>query len=168
MQIGILSDTHDKLERTRIAVDLLRSAGAEMLFHCGDLTSPSIIKICAVLPGYFVLGNNDWDMAGHLQAAATDFGMTCLGWGDVVSVGDKRIGVVHGHLATDLRRVQALNPDYIFSGHSHIPSDSRVGSARRINPGALHRANEFSVALLDLKSDELRFLTVPRSREPQT
>ena len=28
--------------------------------------------------------------------------------------------------------------------------------------GALHRADEFTVALLDLKTDDLRFLTVAR------
>jgi uncharacterized protein len=162
MRIGILSDSHDKLERTRVAVQLLRSEGAEVLLHCGDLASPPIVQACAVLPSYFVFGNHDCDMVPHLQSAAIEFGATCLGWGDVVELGGKRIGLVHGHLTTDLRRVQAGNPDYICSGHSHMPSDVLVGSARRINPGALHRADEFSVALLDLETNELKFLTVPR------
>ncbi len=39
MRLGILSDTHDELERTRVAIALLRRAGAEALIHCGDLSS---------------------------------------------------------------------------------------------------------------------------------
>ena len=36
------------------------------------------------------------------------------------------------------------------------------GAIRRINPGALHRADEFTVAVLDLETGELRFLRVER------
>ena len=162
MKVGILSDTHDKLERTRVAVDLLCSAGADVLFHCGDLTRPPIVEACALRPCYFTFGNNDDYEIPNLQQAAVEFGAVCLGWGDVVELGGKRIGLVHGHLTTDLRRVLASNPDYLFSGHSHMVSDTRVGSVRRINPGALHRAEQFSVAMLDLETDELQFLFVPR------
>ncbi len=162
MKVGILSDTHDRFERTRLAIDLLCSAGAEVLFHGGDLTSPPIIKACAVRPCYFTFGNNDDYSIPDLKRAAVEFGAVCLGWGDVVELAGKRIGLVHGHLTTDLRRVLTTNPDYVFSGHSHLPSDTRIGSVRRINPGALHRANHFSVAVLDLETDELRFLVVPR------
>ena len=61
MLLGILSDTHDRLDRTRAAVELLLAEGAEALIHCGDLTVPEIVPICAVLPCYFVFGNNDAD-----------------------------------------------------------------------------------------------------------
>lgn len=162
MKLGILSDTHDKLERTRAAVELLGAAGAECLFHCGDLTRPSIIEVCSVLPSYFTFGNNDDDSIPDLQRAAVELGAVCLGWGDVVELAGKRIGLVHGHLTTDLRRMLTANPDYLLSGHSHVSSDTRAGSVRRINPGALHRADRFSVALLDLATDELQFIEVPR------
>jgi predicted phosphodiesterase len=66
---------------------------------------------------------------------------------------------------TDIRRLLAAQPDYLLSGHSHIASDARTGPTRRINPGALHRAAEFTVALLDLEEDILRFLAVPRGRK---
>lgn len=162
MRIGILSDTHDKLERTRVAVQMLCDAGAEALFHCGDITSPSILEACSVRPCYFTFGNNDADAVAELRKTAGDYGITCLGWGDVVELSGKRLGLVHGHLMTDLRRVIALRPDYLFSGHSHFCSDERVGAVRRINPGALHRADEFTVVILDLEADSVCFLNVPR------
>ena len=158
MRIGILSDTHDESVRTRTAVQMLREAGAEALIHCGDLFSPPIVAACSVLPCWFTFGNHDSDTVPLLQQAARDFGATCLGWGGIVTLGGKRLGVVHGHMTTDVKRVLDEQPDYLLSGHSHIAGDSLVGSVRRINPGALHRADAFTVALLDLASDELQVI----------
>jgi putative phosphoesterase len=160
MRLGILADTHDDLPRTTRAARLLRDNGAEALIHCGDLATPPIVATCAVLPFWFVFGNHDADMVPVLQAAAADFGATCLGWGGVVELGGKRVGVAHGHITMDVRRVLAEKPDYLLVGHSHYPSDTIVESVRRINPGALFRADEFSVAVLDLDSGELQVLRV--------
>ena len=83
-----------------------------------------------------------------------------LGWGGTVKFAYKLVGVVHGHMRTDLRRVMEVQPDYLLSGHSHIAQDEREGRVRRINPGALCLADELTVALLDLVTDDVRFLTV--------
>jgi putative phosphoesterase len=162
MRLGILSDTHNRLDRTRRAVGLLRAEGAEVLIHCGDLTGPEVVAACGGLPGYYVFGNNDADNVPGLERAMTESGAVCLGWGGEVTLAGKRVAVVHGHMGTDVRRLLAARPDYLLSGHSHIPADRRDGPTRRINPGALHRADQFTVALLDLESDELRYLSVPR------
>jgi len=161
MRIGILSDTHDQLARTQVAIQLLCSEGAEALIHCGDLTGPDIVAACAALPCYFVFGNHDADGVPMLERAAVESGATCLRWGGVVELGGKRVGVTHGHMTVDVRRVLAAQPDYLFSGHSHIATDSRDGLTRRINPGALHEADQLTVALLDLDNDNLRFLSLP-------
>jgi putative phosphoesterase len=160
MRLGILSDTHDELERTRLAVQMLHDAGAEVLVHCGDLASPPVVAVLAALPSWFVLGNHDADVVPALQRAAAEFGPVCLGWGGVIELGGRRIGVAHGHMTTDVRRVLAERPDYLLSGHAHFPSDQRIGAMRRINPGALHRADEFTVAVLELGSGELQLLRV--------
>jgi predicted phosphodiesterase len=64
-------------------------------------------------------------------------------------------------MSLDVRRLLAARPDYLLTGHSHLAGDRRDGPTRRINPGALHEADEFSVALLDLETDIVRFLAVP-------
>lgn len=161
MRLGILSDTHDEVERTRLAVRLLRDVGAEALVHCGDLASPPVLAELAGLPCWFVFGNHDADSVPTLRAAAAELGPVCLGWGGVVELGGRRIGVSHGHMTSDIRRVLADRPDYLLTGHSHIPGDTVVGSVRRINPGALHRADEFTAAVLELTTGELRLLPVP-------
>jgi putative phosphoesterase len=165
MLLGIISDTHDRLGRTRRAVELLRTHGAEALIHCGDLTGPEVVSTCAVLPCWFVFGNNDDDNIRDLRSVATETGAVCLEWGGEVTLEGKRLAVTHGHMYTDVRRLLSAQPDYLLSGHSHIPSDRREGATRRINPGALHRAEEHTVALLDLETDELQFLRVPRKND---
>jgi putative phosphoesterase len=162
MKVGILSDTHNHLARTTAAVALLRSEDASVLIHCGDLTGKEIVGVCGVLPAYFVFGNNDADNLPALRQAIGDVNGVCLEWGGELTLAGKRVAVVHGHMHTDVRKLLAGHPDYLLSGHSHHTSDTCVGVTRRINPGALHRATEFTVALLDLERDELRFLSVAR------
>ena len=163
MQIGIISDTHDERHRTAIAVERLQAEGAEVLFHCGDLVEANIVGDCALLPCYFVFGNNDVANVPEIQSAIAGFrGAVCLEWGGEVQLSGKRIAMTHGHRNAEIRRLLSASPDYLFSGHSHIAADWREGTTRRINPGALHRARRFSVALLNLENDELRFLEISR------
>ena len=160
MRIGILSDTHDQLARTRNAVRALEAAGAEAIIHCGDLVSAPIVEACSLLTCWFVLGNQDSDNVPELEDAAVTHGVCCLGWGGIVEQAGKRIGVVHGHLRKERRRILLLQPDYLLSGHTHNAGDTLDGAVRRINPGALHRARIYTVAVLDLDSDELKFLEI--------
>ena len=161
MRLGILSDTHDQLDRTRFAIQLLREKGAEAIIHCGDLASPPIVAACAVLPCWFVFGNHDADNVPALQQAAEDSGAICLGWAGEIELAGRLIAVAHGHMTYDIRRVLTSRPHYLLSGHSHIASDWREGLVRRINPGALHDVEQCSVAILDLEEDEVEFVGLP-------
>jgi putative phosphoesterase len=159
MLVGILSDTHDRLVRARAAVAMLVAAGAQALLHCGDFVDPEVLVPCAVLPCYIVFGNND--IPARLEGAAQNLGVTCLGWGGMVELGGKKVGLTHGHSLSEFRRLQAALPDYFLTGHSHVVHDYREGAIRYINPGALHRAHPYTVALLDLDTDDLRVMEVP-------
>ncbi len=158
MRIGILSDTHDQRERTTRAVALLMAQGVEALVHCGDLTRPDIVHECSLLPCYFVLGNNDYDEPG-LRCTIADTGGFFLGRGGEITLAGKRIAITHGDSAREARRLLATVPDYFLFGHTHVPHDGE-GTPRSINPGALHRAANWTVAVLDLVTDDLRFLDV--------
>lgn len=162
MRIGILSDTHDEFARTKHAIDMLRSAGAEALIHCGDLTSPAIVELLAPLHSWFVFGNHDADAVPHLKEAATKHGVVCLGWNGTIELDGKRIGIAHGHMTTDIRTVLGSHPDYLLTGHSHLSmvTEPLPETTRRINPGALHQEDRYTVALLDLRYDEVSLLSV--------
>lgn len=156
-----MSDTHDRIDRAFRAVEALAGAGAEALIHCGDLTGPDVVHACASagLPCHYVFGNNDFDRRG-LRAAMDATGGVCLGDGDVVELAGRRIAVAHGDDARVFRHLLASRPDYLLFGHTHVPLDERDGPTRQINPGALHRARLWTVAVLDTESDMVSFVTV--------
>lgn len=160
MKLGILADTHNEIARTRCAVEKLREAGVEALIHCGDLNTAEIVAICAKVRFYFVLGNHDADAVPELRQAAELHSARCLNWSGELMLAGKRIAIAHGHLTSDLRPLLNSQPDYLFTGHSHLAADWREGATRRINPGALHRADEYSVAVLDLATDTLEFIRI--------
>ncbi len=163
MKIGILSDTHDQVERTSEAVSALIRAGAELLIHCGDITNAAVVVECSGLPTTYVFGNNDYDHAG-LNRAILASGGTCLGKGGTIEVEGRTIAVTHGDSGREISRRADGNPDYFLSGHTHCAEDERRGTTRWINPGALHRANPWTVAVLDLPTDHLEFLTIGHRR----
>ena len=159
MTFGILADTHDQVARTRVAVELLKDAGAEFLIHCGDITIPDVVYELAPLPSYFVFGNCDFDLEELRQAIAA-IGGTCLERGGLIELGGHHLAVTHGDSAKELARLQATRPEYLFSGHTHQALDVRRGPTRFINPGALHRAGTWSVGLLDCSRDRLDTLPI--------
>jgi hypothetical protein len=163
MRIGILSDTHDRLERTVKALDLLLAEGVQHLIHCGDYTTPEIIHVCGRLPGHYTLGNNDFDEAA-IRAAIEAVQGEYLGLGGELVLEGRRIGVTHGHDARTFRGLIASMPDYLLFGHTHIGFNQRDGPTRQINPGALHRAGQYTVACLDTANDTVRFLEVEPTR----
>ncbi len=163
MQLGILSDTHDQVARTHAAVQLLVESGAEVLIHCGDITIPDVVYQLAPLPSYFVFGNCDFELS-ELRDAIRTIGGTCLERGGLIDLGGHRLAVTHGDSEKELALLEAQGPEYLFSGHTHAALDILRGPTRCINPGALHRASKWTVALLDVPTGRLDTLTIPASR----
>src|SRR5690606_31882157 len=97
MRLGILSDTHDQVDRAAAAVALLAAEGAEALVHCGDLTGPEVVHAVASagLPCRYVFGNNDFDLE-DIEATVAATGGTMLGWAGTFELAGRRIAVTHG------------------------------------------------------------------------
>jgi putative phosphoesterase len=163
MLIGILSDTHDRFDMMRRAIELLQERGAGFFIHCGDVGSPNMLDLLAGLPSAFVFGNTDWDRPA-LQRSARQLGIECLGGGGELTIDEKRLFVTHGDdFALKQRILSAQNHDYLLQGHTHVLADERIGRTRLINPGALHRASRKTVALLDPSADRLEILDMPHA-----
>jgi uncharacterized protein len=161
MIVGILSDTHDRVDAAAAAIAALKAAGTEYFLHCGDVGGEGVLDELAGLRAAFVWGNNDWDRAG-LQRYAQDLGIQCFGVFGELELDGKLIALTHGDDARAVRGVlDGQRHDYLFVGHSHVKADTRVGRVRVINPGALYRAREKTAATLDTASDLLRFLPIP-------
>jgi putative phosphoesterase len=160
MRVGLLSDTHDRLEAAAAAMKVLRDAQAEAFLHAGDVGSEQIIDLLAGENAAFVWGNNDLDR-GELARYADQLGVKCLNNFGEITLGGKLFAITHGD---DQRRIDLVlkdqRHDYLITGHTHQKHDQRIGKVRWINPGALHRAREKTVAILDTEKEELRFLVV--------
>jgi hypothetical protein len=160
MLVGIISDTHGRTEAMAAAMQLLQSQGATYFIHCGDVGSGRVLDYLAGLEAGFVWGNCDWDRSA-LERYARSIGVPCLGrFGEMV-LEDKKLGVFHGDDARLKRKLLAeQRHDYLLQGHTHLAEDRRLGRTRLINPGALHRADPKSVAVLDTTTDRVVFLRV--------
>jgi putative phosphoesterase len=158
--IGILSDTHDRVEAMRAGMSALQSRGAEYFIHCGDVGGQGVLDLLAGLPSAVVWGNNDYDVE-DLTQYATKLGVGIFGHFASLILAGKKIAVTHGD---DFRLMSRLESgkqyDYLFHGHTHAARDQRMGTLRIINPGALYRTSRKSVALLDLSNDKLEFLPI--------
>ena len=156
MRIGILSDTHDRLDAMIAGMKVLKHAGAEMFIHCGDVGGEKILDCLAGENVIVVWGNCDFDRAGMARYGA-DVGINCQGEFAELEIAGKRIVVTHGDDGKLMRRLLAGNQhDYLLHGHTHMASDDRLGRLRIINPGALYRASVKSVAILDPVEDVLQ------------
>jgi uncharacterized protein len=164
--LGILADTHGRTVLARRAVDLFVEKKIDYFLHCGDVGDFSydgtkVLEILLPLKGGFVFGNNDYDRKQLRQFAQTH-GLDCLDEAGMIERAGKKIGITHGDLDRHIHRFTFPDPtvDYLLTGHSHIKKDQKFGRLRSINPGALHRTSQPSVAILELETDDLAFFDV--------
>jgi uncharacterized protein len=158
--VGILSDTHDRADMMALAIDLLRARGAQFFIHCGDVGGQAVLDHLAGLDAAFIWGNNDWDRLS-LQRYAKQLNIRCYGSQADLTLDGKRFAVIHGDdLPLRHRLLEEQQYDYLLQGHTHVKHLGRIGKTLVINPGALHRAREKTVALLDTATDQVEFLVV--------
>jgi putative phosphoesterase len=160
MKIGVLSDTHDRLEITQTAIHLLRERGAELILHCGDIESPETVRLFTEVQTHFVFGNWDKDHKRLLIAIQEVGGQWHEDYGYLELAG-KSIAWVHGHVRGQRRELEEPQAfDYLFYGHSHTAETHRTGVTLVMNPGALFRAIPKTVALVDVVSGEWERLII--------
>ncbi|MFW6061137.1 MAG: metallophosphoesterase family protein [Phycisphaeraceae bacterium] len=167
-RIGLLSDSHGRARPTRRAVELLLSHGAEVLLHLGDVGSTGVIDALAVtdpasgtqIEAHLVFGNTDWDTAA-LARYARDLDVAVDHPAGRLALPEGALVFCHGHEREPMQQAIRDHARYLCHGHTHQASDTRDGATRIINPGALHRARQYTVALLDTESDALAFYPVP-------
>jgi hypothetical protein len=137
MRIGIVSDSHDRVEALRVAVAAL-SAEADVLLHAGDLCAPFIVPMLAEFAGpvHVVFGNNDADRF-RMQGLASRFDHVTLH-------GEAFLGDLEGTSVAMQHFPELAQPlaesgrfDLVVYGHDHVASHAHVGRAWVINPGSL-------------------------------
>lgn len=129
----------------QVAARLFREERVDQVFHLGDVTDPETLAPFDGVSLVVVRGNNDEEAAWPTT------------WrGELAGV---RLGATHGH-RPDLLRALAAQCDVVAHGHTHARRAERVGSTLFVNPGALHRARQHTVAILELPRLSLAYYEV--------
>jgi len=142
MLIAIISDTHGNSATFQKFAVWAKENKIQEIIHCGDIGFAGFAKeMTDALPTvrfHVIVGNMDNDedvikkMADEGQLSDTDF----CGQAGEIEIDGKKIAFAH---KPDEARQLALTGkfDLVFHGHTHRPSEEKIGTCRLINPGNL-------------------------------
>lgn len=160
MKIGVVSDTHSNIDNTTRAISVLGQYDLEAILHCGDIGSPSIVPMFAGTPTHFVFGNCDYETA-LLKKVIQDEGQFCHERFGEIELAERKIALIHSDDASRFAKtIQSGDYDLVCYGHTHRYEKHVEGSTLVLNPGALHRANPHTVAIVDLDDMSVEHLTL--------
>jgi hypothetical protein len=159
MKIGIISDTHDGIEKTEKVLDLIKKKGADVLIHCGDFSAPFMMQELAKFDGevHCIFGNTADRFATPKIAGENGINFH----GDIAKLefDGKKILVNH---FPDIARAFAFTGEYdaVFYGHSHISNKEKIKDTLLVNPGnLLEKAKEkSSFAIYDTELNDAEII----------
>jgi putative phosphoesterase len=154
MLYAVLSDTHDNIWKLEAALPTL--ANADVLFHCGDLCAPFVVKMLGEAisekPIHIIWGNNDGDPGLITKVTQGYPNINLHGQFAMLEVGGRKVALNH---YPELARGLAYTGDFdlVFFGHNHIASEERIKDCLLLNPGELMGLNGRSTfAIVDSNS----------------
>lgn len=128
-RIGLISDTHDNLDRVRLAVKVFNQQQVERVVHCGDIVAQFVLNEFKPLnmPLLIVLGNCDGDRLA-LKKRAGELRFTVFYTQAELMVAGKKLCITH----------QPIMPvprcDFYIHGHTHQVR-YEPGNPVIVNPG---------------------------------
>ena len=162
--IGIISDTHENEEAMKKAVALFKNKNVDFAVHCGDIVSPPVLEHFKGLKMKIVFGNNDGEREG-LKSICRKLGFEEIKDELKFEYKKKKFYVYHGTNKNKLdEAIKSNKYDYVLTGHTHMKRDEKIDKTRVINPGALFRIHPYTIALLDVKNDKLKFEKISSQR----
>lgn len=153
-QIGIVADSHDRMDMLHKAVEKLNHMEVDMVLHAGDIVAPFTAKILGKLevPFRCVYGNNDGErgllarVTENLDSEIDDF--------LEVERGDEKIALYHG---TDQRILDLIvksgQYSLVATGHTHRKEIRKEADTLVVNPGEVcgYLTGEPTMAIVALK-----------------
>jgi putative phosphoesterase len=162
--VGIISDTHDRLDYIDKAVKKLNQEKVDLTLHAGDFSAPFVVPRFKSLKSKLigVFGNNDAEKnllinKFNLLGAKIKYNF------EEIKIEGLRIGLLHGD---DIGLLKSLvNTEYynvIVHGHTHFPKIEKSGKVLKINPGEVcgYLSNQSTIALLDTKTKESKIYCI--------
>lgn len=154
MVIGVMSDTHDRIDAIEAAIDLFNRRGVSDVLHAGDLVSPFVVPKFRQLKAklHYVWGNNEGDRE-YIRLKFGELGIVPLGDFAILELGGRRLALLHGtqeYIVDSLLRCGLY--DVVIRGHNH-KAEVIEGPALLVNPGEVcgYLTGHQTIALLDLE-----------------
>lgn len=165
MRLGLLSDTHDRVDAIAEFAARFAAAGVGMVLHCGDYCAPfSLAPIQAhhlALVGVF--GRNDGDPEALRAVAMSGMGSELYEAPHSFELLGRRILLVHDLGDALERSIEAH--DIVVHGCTHREEMKTRGNTLLVNPGEgcgwLHGSPSAAILDLDSRRVEILKLTGP-------
>lgn len=142
MKIGLMSDTHDHLEKIREALSIFETGRVEFVLHAGDFVAPfSLVPLQSMSCEWIgVFGNNDGEKQGLQEKSLGKIKPPPL----FLDLHSKKIALLH--------QFQDVEADIIVYGHTHESEIKQEQDKLIINPGEVcgWLTTRSSVVILDL------------------
>jgi len=168
MKIGIISDTHDQVDKIKKAIKLFKKEKVVVVYHLGDICSPFTLSLFKELPCSvkIVFGNNDADIFRHLNVKPGNVEFFDSFYVDELN--NKKIALIHGineEIVNALFEIR--NYDILLRGHTHIAEIKKNEKTLLINPGGLigpldnfKHWTKPSVAIYDFEKDKAQIIKI--------
>lgn len=164
MKIGVISDTHDNIEKAGIAFSFFER-NVEVVFHLGDIVSPFLLRVIrerykGIIYGVF--GNNDGDYL-FLDRHIREYGWKFSPIPQEIELEGDKFFLMHEPLNPE---ALLLGGNYkgVFFGHTHERFAKRSERGIILNPGEAcgYLGDEPTCAVLDKESLEVQWVFIDR------
>ncbi len=157
MKIGIISDTHDRMDFINFFVEEFKREGVEIVLHAGDIVAPFAARPFSSFKFFAVFGNNCGERL-FLRDVISDFGEIKPGPMELQFAG-KKFFLMHEPYALEAAATSGLY-DYVIYGHTHKLERRRVKGTWVLNPGEAcgYLTGEATALVLDLNTGDISLL----------
>lgn len=161
MKIGVMSDTHDRLENVAKAIKIFQKEKVGLIIHCGDWVSPFVpqfiysLKPRLTVPIKSIFGNNEGDHFRFLERKEKEkWAIEFYKESFEFEAQGKKVVVYHGSNPIITKSlISSKLYQAVFTGHTHKAVNEYVDEIFHLNPGttsgyqARKITNESTVAI---------------------
>jgi uncharacterized protein len=169
MKIGIISDTHDQIDKIKKAIAIFNKEKVVLVYHLGDFCSPFTLSLYGELKCSMkaVFGNNDSDVFRHMQWKPGN--VEFFGKFYVDEFQGKKIALFHGDPNEIVDFIfDSKTYDIVLRGHNHKAEIKKNEKTLLINPGTLVESfkglksswTKPSVAIYDFSKNQAKIIKV--------